>query len=185
MRVKIPEKLRIEVQFKSNNRCCVCQTPFIVFHHIDGDPTNNDISNIAPLCPNCHSQAHSKGTITNNLTNSRIIALRDKWYAYCEGRKELSNVGVNALLKLKNFIHSRGYADHSWNKMFSLIDPSYGELSREEIIDSYFSTSNRDDLITGLETVKNMYPTALTDPNVLDKFKTVCFAFGINYDELI
>lgn len=34
--------------------------------HIDGDPTNNEISNLRFLCPNCHSQ-----TETNKGKNKR------------------------------------------------------------------------------------------------------------------
>ena len=96
-----------------------------------------------------------------------------------------TGTGANALLKLKNFIYPLGYADYSWKKIFSNIDPSYGEMSREKIISHYFSTSNRDAIKIGLETVKSMYTKALSDKNILEKFKTVCNAFGIDYEELI
>lgn len=45
------------------NRCEICgltewlEHPLIMqLHHIDGDNTNNEISNLQILCPNCHSQ---------------------------------------------------------------------------------------------------------------------------------
>lgn len=31
----------------------------IELHHKDGDPTNNVLSNLELLCPNCHSQTHN------------------------------------------------------------------------------------------------------------------------------
>ena len=37
VRVAIPEELRLDVIERCNNRCCICQTPFIVIHHINED----------------------------------------------------------------------------------------------------------------------------------------------------
>jgi hypothetical protein len=183
-RVNIPESIKIEILSLSNNRCCVCQTPFIQFHHIDDDPSNNAIDNIAPLCPNCHNQAHSNSKLTVSLTSARIILLRDKWYDYCKSRKEGSNISANALLKLKNFIRPLGLADYAWNKTFGTIDPLYENMTREEIINRVFSTSNRDDLVTALDTIRGMYASKFWDNTLVSKFKMVCNAFGIDYDEL-
>jgi formate-dependent nitrite reductase cytochrome c552 subunit len=183
-RTKIPKEIENEVLSRSNNRCCICQTPFIQFHHIDEDPSNNKIENIAPLCPNCHTQAHSNARMTVNLSPQRIISLRDKWYDYCQNRKDGSNISGNAILKLKNFIRPLGLADHSWAKTFATIDPLYKDMTREEIIDRIFSTSNRDDLITALDTIKGMYSSKFVNDEIVDKFKNVCNAFGIDYNEL-
>jgi len=184
-RKSVPEKLRIEVMSKANNRCCVCQTPFFQIHHLDGDPSNNDPDNLAPLCPNCHDQADLKRSLSNSLTADRIRALRDRWYAYCEARKAGSNVSTNAILKMKNFQRSMAFADISWRRTFSSLDSSYGKMSPNEIIDQVFSTTNPDDLTTYLETVKNMYRSKLVKEENLKKFKQVCAAFGVDYDNLI
>jgi len=37
-----------------NGKQLVCQ-----LHHIDGDTTNNELSNLQILCPNCHSQTEN------------------------------------------------------------------------------------------------------------------------------
>ena len=183
-RTPIPEDLKSDILSKSNNRCCICQTPFIHFHHIDEDPSNNIFDNIAPLCPNCHSQAHSHSALTVNLTPSRLKAVRDRWYDYCENRKDASTVSSSGLLRLKNLVNALGYADHSWKKMFSTVDPNYADMSRDEIINRVFSTSNRDDLVVALETVKNMYGSKWSDERLLQKFKAVCNAFGFEFDDL-
>src|SRR5580692_3814424 len=130
-RVAIPEELKNEVLGRTNNRCCVCQTPFVQFHHIDEDPSNNDLDNIAPVCPNCHGQAHTHSALTVNLTPLRLKAIRDRWYAYCEARKDASTISASGLLRLKNLVNELGSADHSWKKMFSTADPAYGDLSRD------------------------------------------------------
>jgi len=118
------------------------------------------------------------------LTVERIKKLRDGWYAYCEKRKEGSNVGANAILKVKNFVRSVGFAKYGWAKTFSGLDPSYGKLTVDQIIERVFSTTNRDDLLCYLESMKYMYQNVLRDEENLRKFRNLCNAFGIDYDEL-
>ncbi len=183
-RISLPENLRSEIITKCNNRCCVCQTPFIIIHHIDENSANNDVDNLVPLCPNCHSQAHSKSQLTMNLTPPRIKLLRDKWYEYCEKRKEGAPISPNAILKVKNFVRSVGYAQYGWAKTFAALDPSYRSLTVDQIIERVFSTTNRDDVVTYLETMKHMYQNVLHHEPNLVKFKNLCNAFGVDYEEI-
>ena len=183
-RVPLKESVKLEIISRCNNRCCICQAPFVQIHHIDGDPSNNDLDNLAPLCPNCHDQAGLKRPLSNRLTPERIKKLRNMWYTYCGKRKEGTNVGANALLKMKNFRRSVGWPADAWAKTFKSLDPSYEKLTVNEIIDRVFLTSNPDDLKTYLETVKHMYKNRLGNGDNLKKFKDVCNSFGIDYDDL-
>jgi len=178
------ESTRIEIIARSNNHCCICQTPFVVVHHLDGNHGNNLFSNLAPLCPNCHNQAHSKTPLTTSLTPERIGLLRDRWYEYCDRRKEYAGISPYAALKVKNFVRSVGWAQYGWKKTFTAIDPGYRDLTVDEIIDRVFSTTNRDEIITYLETMKYMYQDVLTNESNLEKFRNLCNAFGIDYDTL-
>jgi len=103
---------------------------------------------------------------------------------YCGKRKEGTNVGANAILKMKNFRRSVGWPADAWAKTFKSLDPSYEKLTVNEIIDRVFLTSNPDDLKTYLETVKHMYRNRLGNGDNLKKFKDVCNSFGIDYDDL-
>ncbi len=183
-RIALKESLRLEIIAKCNNRCCICQTPFIVIHHIDGDPSNSDLDNLAPLCPNCHSQAHSTSKLTTNLTPSRIKLLRDKWSDYCKNRKEKSGINPIAVLKVKNFRNSVGLPRIGWQKTFSALDSEYNNLTVDEIINRVFLTRNRDEIVTYLEAIKNMYTDVLADEKNLEKFTKLCNAFGVDYNEL-
>lgn len=181
------EELKIEVIHKSNNRCCICQTPFIQIHHIDMNHNNNIFDNLAPLCPNCHNQAHTRSNMSINLTPERIKALRDKWYSYCEHRRQAmqfkyeTDFGI-ARLKLKNFDRSFGWATYGWAKTFSSLNENYAKLTKDEIIDRVFSTSNPTELRTYLETVKNMFVKALRDEKAVKEFRNICNAFGFDFD---
>ncbi|HYM59995.1 MAG TPA: HNH endonuclease signature motif containing protein [Thermoanaerobaculia bacterium] len=183
-RIPVPEATRLQIIFRCNNRCPVCQTPFIVIHHVDEDPSNNEDDNLAPLCPNCHTQAHATSAMTLSLTPSRIKALRDKWYTYCEARKDSLAASANAVLNVHNFVRAVGFAQHGWSKTFSVLDPAYKELSRDEIINRVFATSNRDDLVTYLTTMKYMYQVSPDRQDLFERFSRVCHAFGIDYAEL-
>jgi len=179
------KELRIELMARSSNCCCVCQTPFIHAHHIDGNKDNDVFENLAPLCPNHHSLAHAKSNMFLNLTAERIRGLRDLWYAYVEKRKE--NLGKDfgfAKLKVKNFDRSLGGygATYGWKKTFASLGEDYRKLTKDEIIDRVFSTTNPDQLKTLLETMKNMYVRALHDKNVGEQFREVCNAFGFDFD---
>jgi len=47
-----------KVLLRQNFRCKSCLIPLesVDFDHIDGDTSNNDISNCQALCPNCHAK---------------------------------------------------------------------------------------------------------------------------------
>ncbi|MCK4981936.1 MAG: HNH endonuclease [Victivallaceae bacterium] len=50
----IPKPIREKVLNEYNHRCAIGSEDKPHLHHIDEDPTNNDIMNLIPLCPNCH-----------------------------------------------------------------------------------------------------------------------------------
>lgn len=53
-REAIPKKIRDALLDEYDHRCAVCGGDRPQVHHIDEDAANNDLSNLLPLCPNCH-----------------------------------------------------------------------------------------------------------------------------------
>lgn len=53
-RKTIPKAIKDKVLKEFNHRCAICGSDRPQLHHIDEDPQNNEITNIIPLCPNCH-----------------------------------------------------------------------------------------------------------------------------------
>lgn len=71
------EETKKTIRKKAMFKCCLCQNLDIEIHHIkrEEDGGSNDISNGAPLCPNCHER------FGNDLNKrKRIIEARDNWY---------------------------------------------------------------------------------------------------------
>lgn len=55
-RVAIPKAVSESVMKEYHHKCAMCGRHEPQLHHIDENPSNNDASNILPLCPNCHLQ---------------------------------------------------------------------------------------------------------------------------------
>lgn len=58
-RVAVREEDRAKLLLWCARHCCFCGrecTTNIVIHHIDGDPSNNDLDNLMPVCFDCHGE---------------------------------------------------------------------------------------------------------------------------------
>lgn len=77
----LPETIATEVLYLSDRTCCICRLAGrkVEIHHIDGDPSNNDLDNLAVLCKDCHSEAHTTQAFSRNLTPSLIRKYNQSW----------------------------------------------------------------------------------------------------------
>lgn len=78
-RKRIPIKIKHTLFYNCAFVCVICQSQGIQIHHIDEDSSNNDESNLAPLCTKHHNEAHSTSKITANLTPDFIKMAKNKW----------------------------------------------------------------------------------------------------------
>jgi hypothetical protein len=53
-REAIPKPVREQVLGEYKHRCAICNGDRPQLHHIDENPSNYNIINLIPLCPNCH-----------------------------------------------------------------------------------------------------------------------------------
>lgn len=92
-RTSIPEKLAANVRWLSENTCCICTEPEkdIQLHHIDGNPTNHSVENLAVLCLQCHDKTHKKGGVTRAMNPDFITLCRDKWVEAVAWRRDEAN----------------------------------------------------------------------------------------------
>jgi hypothetical protein len=78
-RTKIPEELMRKVLYDSAYACAFCQKPGIQVHHIDGNASHNVEDNLVCLCLNHHDEAHTKRTLSQNLTPEALKDVRARW----------------------------------------------------------------------------------------------------------
>ena len=73
-RITVPKAARDKVLAEFNHRCARCGADRPQIHHIDENPSNNDLENLIPLCPNCHlSDQHNP---THPIEPKKLSLLR-------------------------------------------------------------------------------------------------------------
>lgn len=88
-RVKIPQEIADKVMFIHNSTCCVCKEPNkeTQIHHIDDNPANNAINNLAVLCLECHNKTQITGGFGRRLNAGQVTLYRDEWIQIVKERK--------------------------------------------------------------------------------------------------
>lgn len=87
-RKKIPPAIESEVMFKSDLQCCICQGKGDHIHHVDGDPSNNDINNLALLCFYHHDEATKTGSLSKKISPQTIEQYREHHYQVIQYARE-------------------------------------------------------------------------------------------------
>ena len=92
-RTPIPGDLVAEVLFISDQTCCVCgeRGKRVQIHHIDENPNNNTVENLAVLCLDCHDKTQIKGGFGRKLTSLVVTKYRDEWLKTVTLRRDLAN----------------------------------------------------------------------------------------------
>ncbi len=93
-RIPIPDEAAAEVLFLSDRMCCVCHErgSSLQVHHIDEDPSNNDIGNLAVLCLECHAKTQTKGGFGRKLDQHQILAYRENWYKRIKNIRDMADL---------------------------------------------------------------------------------------------
>ncbi|MBW5466282.1 hypothetical protein GPJ61_00140 [Brevibacillus formosus] len=88
-RIEIPKDLAAKVMFLSDRTCCVCRSRNkpVQIHHIDENPANNDINNLAVLCLDCHNETMIKGGFGRKLNSDQVILYRNDWLEVVKKRR--------------------------------------------------------------------------------------------------
>lgn len=123
-RPPIPTKTLMGVLFSNRFQCCICRDPKqpVIIHHIDdwANSRSHDAGNLAVLCLHHHDLAHSKKSLSQNLTPAAIRDLKKQW------ESTVKHLDAELLLSAMRLEYS------NWNYINEL---RLFELSRELQID--------------------------------------------------
>lgn len=88
-RVPIPDDMATEVLFLADRTCCVCHQSGkqVQLHHIDEDPSHNEVDNLAVLCLECHAQTQFTGGFGRKLNAGLVRRYRAHWLSVVELRR--------------------------------------------------------------------------------------------------
>jgi hypothetical protein len=89
-RMPIPDDVSAEVMFQQDRTCCVCCEPGLAvqIHHIDEDPTDHMITNLAVLCLEDHERTQTRGGFAKKLKAADVVRHRDDWLRRVRVRRE-------------------------------------------------------------------------------------------------
>jgi hypothetical protein len=85
-KVPISPKIAAEVLFLNRHTCCICHDEYkdVEIHHIDGDNSNNLISNLAVVCSQHHSDVESDHGLGRSYSEEEIKKYKADWEEYCK-----------------------------------------------------------------------------------------------------
>lgn len=116
-------------------------------HHIDEDPSNNDIQNLAALCLEDHNDTLLKGGFGRKLSPELVIRYRDAWLADVARRRATSviqhsassgQIDTKALDKQMDVLEEQG--------LYALLAMLHHSLGHTELRDKYIELAlARDD----------------------------------------
>jgi hypothetical protein len=89
-RTPIPDDISAEVMLQHDRTCCVCHIPglSVQLHHIDENPTNHAISNLAVLCLQHHEETQLRGGFAKKLKAADVVLSRDDWVRRVQSRRD-------------------------------------------------------------------------------------------------
>lgn len=84
-RPPVPPEVAAEVLAANLHTCCICRQArrHVQLHHIDGNPANNDETNIAVLCLDCHSRVTGDEGLGRSFAPNEVAIYKTEWEARC------------------------------------------------------------------------------------------------------
>lgn len=110
-RTPVPEEIAAQLLFESDSTCCVCRAPYqrVQIHHLDDDPRNHAIENLAVLCLDCHLETQLEGGFDRKLNAAQIRLYRADWVSRVKQRRsEFPTPGMprSALADMIRYTHT-------------------------------------------------------------------------------
>jgi len=80
-RTKIPKEIAAKIMFQMDRTCCVCREggKDVQTHHVNDDPSNHDMDNLAVLCFDCHNKTQLLGGFGRKLDSEQVKLYRNEW----------------------------------------------------------------------------------------------------------
>jgi hypothetical protein len=94
-RKKIPGSIEAEVMYKSHLQCCVCQSKGDHIHHLNGDTSNYEFTNLILLCFPHHELASIKGNLGKKLSIPTLRLYRENHYKTIEAGRTAKIERIN------------------------------------------------------------------------------------------
>lgn len=178
MRKKIPHNIEVQILLRNKHACCICRETGlykdVVIHHIDGNPNNNKLENLAVLCLDHHSKADiglKQGRIGagKKFTPEEIKSYKKQWedkimaeikvakkYFPTRKKKQMEALYEFEIRKVKNEILSLPENDPRIREKFDYLNQLVveefisGIEIRKKLLDVYFHIAIQSSTVTNI-----------------------------------
>jgi hypothetical protein len=81
IRLPVPTDLADEVLYRNDHTCCICNEPrkHVQIHHIDGNPNNGSMANLAVVCLDCHSRVTGVQGLGRRYGSGEVRRYKSAW----------------------------------------------------------------------------------------------------------
>jgi len=89
-RIAVPEQAQSRVLFLNEHTCCVCNNALkaVLLHHINEDPSDNRVENLAVVCLECSEKIHRKSPAAKGYSSSEVALYKEHWEQCVAKRRE-------------------------------------------------------------------------------------------------
>lgn len=89
LRLPIADEVSGKLLYDNHHTCCVCNVENVPvqIHHIDENPANNSIENLAVLCLPCHDKTQIVGGFGRKLSSKEVAIYRANWIERVQRRR--------------------------------------------------------------------------------------------------
>lgn len=89
IRTDVPPDDAADVLFRHDHTCCICRErgKHVQIHHIDEDPSNHALENLAVLCLQCHNDTQIRGGFGRKFSAAEVTRFRDDWVTRVADRR--------------------------------------------------------------------------------------------------
>lgn len=176
-RKSIPNDIAARALFISDRICCVCRIRAkpVQIHHIDEDPSNNNLMNLAVLCFDCHRETQIRGGFDRKLDADQVILYRDDWLrlvaqqrANFDGFESINgedSLNIELVTSLAEIYRE--------NQEYELLAMHYHSTGNNELRDKYIELTIEDEpqdqvicFLRSLQGKPNLIPTAVIEREV-------------------
>ena len=87
-KLDVPQKIADNLMFENDHTCCICRIKGknVQIHHIDGNNSNNDPSNLALVCLECHSKVTGDEGLGRRYSSGEIKRYKRTWESMSKER---------------------------------------------------------------------------------------------------
>lgn len=139
-RVPVPPEISARVLFESDRTCCVCRKRGkpVQIHHLNEDPSDHALRNLAVLCFECHRETQITGGFDRKLDSNQVTLYRNDWHEVVARSRTTTEALTEQTQNHGSLELATSLAEiYRENKEFELLAMHYHNIGNRDLRDKY------------------------------------------------